>query len=177
MSARKYTDGDKSIDGRGSANSRAYWLQRAYNCLLFLSICVVFACSLCWLTIPPGLELNWVAVSILFATRFITNAFILMEAVCKQQQHANFLKALQAIEASLRLRLKWRVESTTLLSQIKRMLKYHLIRARYGAIHGGHLGICRLWRLLLAGTVVYMQHTCTHTATARLFAHIAALLA
>lgn len=134
VSARKYTDGDKSIDGRGSANSRAYWLQRAYNCLLFLSICVVFACSLCWLTIPPGLELNWVAVSILFATRFITNAFILMEAVCKQQQHANFLKALQAIETSLRLRLKWRVESTTLLSQIKRMLKYHLALSVLGMV-------------------------------------------
>ncbi|XP_039960330.1 putative gustatory receptor 39b [Bactrocera tryoni] len=134
VSATKCTDNDNIRDVRGHTNSRAYWLQRGYNWLLFLIICIVFGCSVCWQTIPPGLELNWIAVTILFATRLITNAFILMEAVWKQQQHEDFLKALQAIEASMQLRLKWRIDSATLLWQIKRLLKYHLAFSVLGIV-------------------------------------------
>lgn len=134
VSATKRRERNSARDVSGSAKSHAYWLQRGYNCLLFLSTSVVFACSLCGTKYPAGLELNWIAVIILFVTRFGTNAFILIEAVCKQQQHADFLKMLQAIEVSMRLRLKWRVDSATLLLQIKRLLKYHLVLSVLGTL-------------------------------------------
>ncbi|XP_054086999.1 putative gustatory receptor 39b [Zeugodacus cucurbitae] len=129
-----YVSATKCMD-RGEGNDvRAYWLQRGYNCVLSVGFCAVFVCSIRWFTYPAGLELNWVVTTILFVSRFLTNALILMEAVYKQQQHAHFLQILQTLEASLWLQFKWRVESTTLLWQIKRSFKYHLALSALGIL-------------------------------------------
>ncbi|XP_036338635.1 putative gustatory receptor 39b [Rhagoletis pomonella] len=121
------------ITAKQSPN-RHYTLQRCYNCLLCSISSALFVGSIYWHPFPEGLTLNWIAITILFTTRYIANLLILLDAVWKQRQHETFLLLLQEIEESFRLRLSWNARSFALLKQLKRFLIYQLVLSVIGLL-------------------------------------------
>ncbi|XP_004536481.1 putative gustatory receptor 39b [Ceratitis capitata] len=113
---------------------RNFYHPRAYIYFLACITCIAFALSLVWHTYPPDLQLNWIATCILFISRYVTNSLILLEALRKRREHDEFLKLLVEIEASLRIRLHWQVESRQLLAQIKGFLKFQLVLSFLGLL-------------------------------------------
>ncbi|XP_053949407.1 putative gustatory receptor 39b [Anastrepha ludens] len=115
-------------------SNRTYYFQCCYNYFLWCGTCVTFVASIYWYSYPPDIRFNWIASTILFTSRFLTNLLILMETFWEKQQHDTFLILLQEIEDSLRLRLRWDTQRPLLLRHLQRFLIYQIALSLIGTV-------------------------------------------
>ncbi|XP_054086997.1 putative gustatory receptor 39b [Zeugodacus cucurbitae] len=124
------------IHRRVTPNKRLAWRERKrilqqahlktfYMYILLVGLCVVFVRALASRKPIPGIASEVVTTTI-FSLQALSSLIVAAEGLCCQQQQETFLRILQEIEFSLKLRLREDIKLDILPSRVRWLLKYLL---------------------------------------------------
>ncbi|XP_017474682.1 PREDICTED: putative gustatory receptor 39b [Rhagoletis zephyria] len=101
-------------------------LKNAYLYALLPWICALYVNGLVWRRPIPGTMLSWLVATLFFTSQTLSTLLIAAEGIWRQQEHEEFLRLLQEIELSLKLRLKQDIKLDWLAQYVRFLLKYLL---------------------------------------------------
>ncbi|XP_053949410.1 putative gustatory receptor 39b [Anastrepha ludens] len=103
-----------------------YRLKIIYLYALLPWICVLYVNALIYRKFVAGVMLSWLLTMVFFSSQAFSNLLIAAEGIWRRQQHEEFLRRLQEIELSLKLRLKQDVNVGWLVRRVRCLLEYLL---------------------------------------------------
>lgn len=140
--------------------SNVQLIKRIYCYAFLFGLCVIFVNGLASQKSTPGM-VSWTASTILFASQAASTMFIAWEGYWRQQEQETFLRLLQEIEFSLKLRLKQDVRLDWFVSHM-RWLFYYLLWLSIICY------TCFVYYFTTAQYVGYFWHTTLYNITMRL---------
>ncbi|XP_053949408.1 putative gustatory receptor 39b [Anastrepha ludens] len=111
--------------GRSKLGFR-YRLEIVYLNALLPWICVLYVNALIWHELVGDVMLSWLLTILFFSSQAFSSLLIAAEGIWRRQQHEEFLRRLQEIELSLKLRLKQDVNVGWLVRRVRCLLEYLL---------------------------------------------------